>query len=260
MFAHHVEAAIGGTRSLAQLDGLAKDLWTAWGAGRLVDDEAQRLGEALEAKRREVRGLDTVAVRAPAVPRTRPSYFPPRRPCVSPDRAASRVRRRRLAASGPMPPALAAMFTTGELAALHIVAAEVRLRGACAITLGEIAARAGVCVTHARNAIRAAARAGLVTIEERRRYKRPNLANVVRIVSREWAQWIERRPRLGGGSKRVEPTDRASRTPTARETGKQPKSLAMKRPGEGSRKMPTVDEVATALGRLQAAVVRGRRS
>jgi hypothetical protein len=50
----------------------------------------------------------------------------------SPDRQASIERRRRLAASGPMPPALAARFTTSELAALRIIGDEVRHHGVCA--------------------------------------------------------------------------------------------------------------------------------
>ena len=119
-----------------------------------------------------------------------------------------------------MPPQLANQFTTGELAALRIVADAVRDRGFCILTLGEIAARAGVCVTTARNALRTAAREGLVTIEERRRDKRPNLANVVRVVSREWKTWIERGPKPkaqeravvaeGGGCKKAEATDKGS--------------------------------------------------
>jgi hypothetical protein len=117
-----------------------------------------------------------------------------------------------------MPPQLAAQFTTGELAALRIVADAVRDRGACLLTLGEIAARAGVCVTTARNALRQAGREGLLTIEERRRDKRPNLPNVVRIVSREWKSWIERgrssksrtsAPK-GGGCKKAGATDKTS--------------------------------------------------
>ena len=98
---------------------------------------------------------------------------------------------------------------------MRIVADAVRDRGACLMTLGEIAARAGVCVTTARNALRQAAREGLLTIEERRRDKRPNLANVVRIVSREWTSWIARgrRPNSsapapkGGGCKKTGATD-----------------------------------------------------
>ncbi len=73
----------------------------------------------------------------------------------------------------------------------------------CDMTVGEIAARAGVGETTARNALRAAARLGLLTIEERRRRGQPNLSNIVRIVSREWLAWLDR----GGGCKKPEVTD-----------------------------------------------------
>ena len=45
-----------------------------------------------------------------------------------------------------MPPALACRFTTGQASVMRIVADEVRLRGRCDRTMGEIAARAGVCI------------------------------------------------------------------------------------------------------------------
>jgi hypothetical protein len=216
--------AIGGTKSLSALDGFCRAVWTDWGGGRLTDEQAQSLAETIEARRREVRGIDTVANRAPqvaaqALAAGRPSHFPTKRKAPrSPNRRASIERRRTLAASGPMPPQLACRFTTGELAALRIVADAVRDRGACTMTLSEMAARAGVCVTTARNALRQAAREGFVTIEERRRDKRPNLANIVRIVSNEWTSWIERGRRTkspplatkAGGCKKTGATDKAS--------------------------------------------------
>lgn len=215
---------IGTAKSLSLLDGYARSICADWGAGCLSDEDAQRLAEAVEARRREVRGTDRVVVRAPEVSTAakaagRASHFPPKRKAPrSPDRAASMARRRTLAASGPMPPALAALFTTGELAALRIVADAVRDRGVCMLALGEIAARAGICVTTARNAMRLAAQEGVLTIEERRRDKRPNLPNVVRIISQEWRSWIERGRRMnsptpaaeGGGCKKTGPTDKAS--------------------------------------------------
>ena len=217
-------AAISGAKSLAVLDGFARNLWADWAEGRLTDDQAATLAETLELRKREVRGVDTVAARAPQVSAAakaqgRPSYFPAKRKGPAcPNRRVSIERRRTLAASGPMPPALACLFTTGELAALRIVADEARDRKQCRLTLGEIAARAGVGISTARNALRYAAREGLVTIEERRRDKRPNLSNVVRIVSREWTAWIERgrkqKTRVfsseGGGCKKMESTDIAS--------------------------------------------------
>lgn len=121
------------------------------------------------------------------------------------------TRRRRLASSGPLPPSLAAAFTTGELAALRIVLDEVRDRGRCERTLGELGTRAGVSIDTARRAIRAAARMGLITIEERRRYRAPSLPHLIRVVSQEVLSWIKkasRSLRMGEGSKMQRPTDK----------------------------------------------------
>lgn len=183
-------AALDAARTLARVDDIAGVLWRAYDGGAIADVDAGRVSAQIEEARLRIRPKDTVAVRAPAVPR-RASNFPPRaRRCVSPDRLASRARRRRLAYSGPLPPALAAGFTTGQLATLRVVADEVRLRGFCALPLAAVAARAGVCVTLARDAIRLAAGDGLLVITERRRSGCPNLPNVVRIISREWCAWI----------------------------------------------------------------------
>jgi hypothetical protein len=59
-----------------------------------------------------------------------------------------------------MPPALAARFTQGELAALRIVSDEVRHHGVCTLHIDAIAARArslcreGLRLVHARNVLR----------------------------------------------------------------------------------------------------------
>jgi hypothetical protein len=65
-----------------------------------------------------------------------------------------------------------------------------------------------------QNAIREAARLGLVTVEERRREGRRNLPNIVRIVSKEWTSWLARGGRLSRtkaeapiGCKNLRPTD-----------------------------------------------------
>lgn len=221
--AQSARAAIAAARSLARLEACSRAVWADWEAQRLDDAQAQTLAEAIEARRRQLRGLD-MATRAPAVAAApvRPSCFPPKRKAPSsPDRVASRERRRVLATSGVMPPALAARFTVGELAALRIVADAVRGTGDCRMTLGEIAARAGVGITTARRGLREAAALGLVTIEERRRHRRPNLPNVVRIVSATWRAWIARGVRRetapapaasseGGGRQKARATDKAS--------------------------------------------------
>jgi len=59
-------------------------------------------------KSRKPAGVSGRRIPWPRVRRRAASNFPPRRRrCVSPDRLASRARRRRLAYSGPLPPALA---------------------------------------------------------------------------------------------------------------------------------------------------------
>src|SRR5215203_287900 len=95
-----------------------------------------------------------------------------------PLRALAIARRRHLAASGPMPPALAARFTVSELAVLKIVSDEIRQHGTCFCTVAEIAARAGTSRTKVQDAIRQAARLGLLTVQERRREGQKNPPNV----------------------------------------------------------------------------------
>lgn len=229
-----IRTEIESTRSMARLETIAKTIWAGWGAGSLSDDEAGLLGACIEAQRASIRGTDTVAGRAPAVPR-RVSVFPQkRRRAVSPDREASIRRRRTLAAAGVLPPALACLFTTGELAALVIVADAFRAVGRCDLSIGEIAARAGVCETVARGAIREAAKNGLVLIEERRRHCAPNLPNVVRIISRAWRTWLDKRPRRhrpaqGGGFGNVGSTD----TEFHPETSKRPLGMSLSIRGGG---------------------------
>jgi hypothetical protein len=109
----------------------------------------------------------------------------------SPDRQASIARRRHLAASGPMPPALAARFTQAEMAAFRIVSDEVRHHGVCALHIDAIAARAGTCRTTVKNALREARRLNLVTVQERRRRGQRSLTNIIHIISREWRDWLQ---------------------------------------------------------------------
>ena len=201
---------------LAALDALSRDLWRAAGEGALTEAQAQALAEAIHGRRRpraqasaiSLGGLAVVSSRKPPeaaaeVPEAssgqspgqdpRPwSYFPPKRPQRSPDRARSLERRRTLAASGPLPPKLACRFTTGELAVLKIVADSFVAGRQCTLSIPEIAARAGVGQTKARLALRIAQNLGLVSITERRVQYRPNRTNVVRIVSPSWLAWLAR--------------------------------------------------------------------
>src|SRR3954464_15555517 len=193
-FCNQTAAAIDGARTLTRLDHLSKAIWQALAAGAVGDDDAQSLAERLHARRSLLRG----DLKPVGIPAGRPSIFPPRRLQKAPKRPVAIARRRHLAASGPMPPGLACKFTVGELAVLRIVGDEVRRRGQCDRCVDELAARAGVCRRMVQNALREAARLGLLTVEERRREGRRNLPNVVRIVSKEWTSWLAR----GGRSSR----------------------------------------------------------
>jgi DNA-directed RNA polymerase specialized sigma24 family protein len=210
----------------ATLDTLARAVWQDFGAGRITEAEAGAMAEAIDARRkalnRPIQGqspLKVVVVREeterPPVTNVEPrgaARSGPRqlalripRPAAY-DRTRSRERRRVLAASGGLPARLAASFTCGEQAVLRVIADEVRDHGRCDRTLGEIAARAGVCRTTVQNAIREAVKRGLIAIQERRQPGARSLSNVIRIVSAEWRGWLARGSK-GGGFKKLNPTD-----------------------------------------------------
>lgn len=205
MFADTLRAAVESA-SPHQLDQLARDLWRAYGAGAISDDDAAAIGEAVERRRRG--GLSRCPGAAPAHQRV--AVRAPRRPQRSPDRQRSIERRRLLAASGPMPPALAAKFSTGELAALKIVASEVQARGSCTACIAEIAARAGVCARTVQRALRTAEALALVRVEERRISAFRNDPNRVSIIDSAWRAWL----RLGDKGSRTGPRALSSLSPT----------------------------------------------
>ena len=225
MTAIEMLAAISGTKSLSVLDGFARTIWTDWAEGKLTDDQAGTLAEMLERRKNEVRGYRHCGrTRAAGQRRSEgagATELFPRRSAngqfykTGGSRSSGGAR---WPAPVPCRRALACLFTTGELAAL----ADRRRRGARPQAMPSHprrdlgAGRRGVST--ARNALRYAAREGLVTIEERRRDKRPNLSNVVRIVLAEWTAWIERGRTQktqvfsseGGGCKKTKSTDIAS--------------------------------------------------
>ena len=133
----------------------------------------------------------------------------------------SLARRRRWAASGRLPPQIAAKFTPAEAAVLAVVAAEAAKRGDCRLTVGHIAALAGVGESTVRNAVREARHLGLLTVEERRLTAFRNDTNIIRIISPEWRARLRLEGGQGGGCKFVKGTDSNSY------------SLASERPSSG---------------------------
>lgn len=131
------------------------------------------------------------------------SRFHRPRPQRSPDREKSIHRRRTLAATWPMPPVMAGMLTTSQVAYARIVADEVHRTGRCELTLDEIAARGGMCRKTAKRAQDRLAELEWITVAERPVEGRKHLSNVVRIVSGEWSTWIKMGPKprpIGGHS------------------------------------------------------------
>ena len=228
-----------------RLGDVAGAVWKAFGAGGLTEAEAEQLDGLLNARRGAARAaplkvqpLAVVAAQlAPAVaPSPRGEGAPlaavHHRTGSRPRTAESAARRRRWAAAGYLPPALAQAFTAGEQAVLAVVALEVGKRGSCSLAIGQIAALAGVCATLVKRALRQARLLSLITVEERRLSRWRSDTNVVRVVSREWAAWLRLRlPRAshaglqGDGGTVVRSTDIREirrRSPGRPQTGEGP--------------------------------------
>jgi len=187
--------------SCAALPAIAAALWRAYGEGTVTEVEAEALSALIDA-RRQARNVPRFS-RVELGPKlggphpqgggvTVPNHAErPRRAFGSRPRTdTSLERRRRWAASGRLPPGLAARFTSAEQAVLALVAAEATRRKDCRLSIENMAAVTGVCRSTVKNAIREARRLGLLTVEERAITGFRNDTNIVRIVSAEWLAWL----------------------------------------------------------------------
>src|SRR3954463_5421442 len=101
MFVEQLRRAVEASPR-AELATVAGLLWRAYAAGQVTEDQASELSELIEARRA-----------LPAARKPMQRRFGP-----GPGSGASMERRRRWAASGALPPALAARFTLAETAVL----------------------------------------------------------------------------------------------------------------------------------------------
>src|SRR3954451_2443025 len=125
MFIEQLRRAVEASPRV-ELAKVASLLWRAYAAGQVSEDQASELSDLIESRR---------ALPAPQRPLQRRLGSRPRSP-------ASMERRRRWAASGALPPALATRFTLAETAVLAVIALEAAKSGACTLTVGHIAALA----------------------------------------------------------------------------------------------------------------------
>ena len=192
-----------------QLDDTARMLWQAYGAGEISDGEGNYLQSLIE-RRRPSRHTALYAKPAGRFASRLCGRFTPRQRQRSPNRKASRDRRRMLGGSSALPVNLRHHYTEGQRSVLCIVAGEVKRCGVCDFPIDKIAALAGVCRTTVQNTLHEARRLVHIKITERPQPGRKNLPNVVEIISPEWRAWIRRAPsagRIGSNStKTVNPT------------------------------------------------------
>ena len=174
----------------AQLDEAGRLLWRGYGEGKIDEVEAAFLSSCIEGRRPERRP----AARAIDSFRSRISIFPARRYRASPDRAASRHRRRILGGSSALPDGLRHYYTEGQRSVLCVIAGEVKRQGICDLPIDKIGALAGACRTTVQNTIRLARYLGHLRVIERPRKRQKNLTNVIEIVATEWLAWVKRAP------------------------------------------------------------------
>jgi hypothetical protein len=193
-----------------QLHERARQLWAAYGAGQISDSESTYL-QSLINRRRPLRHTAVTAKPVGRFAGRLSSRFTPRQRQRSPDRKASRDRRRMLGGSSALPDNLRHHYTEGQRAVLCIVAGEVKRCGVCDFPIDKIAALAGVCRTTVQTTLHEARRLLHVKITERPQPGCKNLSNLIEIISPEWRAWIRRGPsaaRLIGSNsvKMVNPT------------------------------------------------------
>ncbi|WCS28852.1 helix-turn-helix domain-containing protein (plasmid) [Methylobacterium sp. NMS14P] len=246
MFADEIRRAIEAATRLT-LPKVTALLWRAYGEGQITEGEAEELSVLIEGRTlsessprpgQSPNPTGTGAGEGTADPRKLLQAV--RRAVGSRPRTdASMERRRRWAASGRLPPAIAARFTLAEQAVLSLVAAEVARRKDCRLSIENMAAVAGVCRSTVKNAIREARQLGLLTVEERQITGFRNDTNVIRILSPEWLAWIRlarkgdaARPTPAQGKGRHGPTSQGGGVKSVTSTPTKVPDLGKTRPAE----------------------------
>jgi hypothetical protein len=194
-----------------QLDAMARLLWKGCSEGKITDGEATYLSSVIERRRPLHHTAPQHAKPFGGIAGRLCGRFTPRQRQRSPDRKASRDRRRVLGGSSVLPSDLRQFYTEGQRSVLCVIVGEVKRHGVCDLPTDKIAALAGVGRTTVQTTLHEARRLHHVRITERPQRSHKNLPNVVEIISPRWRTWIRRAPsaaRLIGSnsSKMASPT------------------------------------------------------
>lgn len=183
-----------------QLQAAAAEIYCALADGLISDEDAQFLHTRIEKRRpkRSVRPAPNISALGESIPRAL-GRFKSRQHPRSPNRQASRERRRKLGGSSALPDTLRPYYTEGQRAVLAIISFECKSRGKCDFPIDKIAALAGVGRTSVQTTLHEARRLNHINITERPRPGRKNLTNLVTIISPEWRAWIKNAPDTKGG-------------------------------------------------------------
>ncbi len=210
MFHATMRSAIEGARTLAQLDSLSRTIWQAHAAETVTDSEAQGLAEALHTRRAAIRE----AVVPVGIPLGRVTLFPPKRLQRAPERSVAIERRRWLACPARCRPHSPAGSPPGSSRSCGSSGTKWpgTAPAGCASTPSLPGGRLpsiGTGRDRLAEGGRAADHSGAPPSG------RKSDPNVIRIISREWLQWLRRGGRsaapalLGSiGCKTIHPTDK----------------------------------------------------
>jgi len=164
---------INGSSDTHHLDAAARLLWRGYGEGAVSDAEATYLSACIDRRRPLGRRMapghaSTLGLNGRILGR-----FISRQRQRSPDRKASRDRRRMLGGSSALPDTMRHHYTEGQRAVLCIVAGEIKHHGVCDLPIDKIAALAGVCRTTVQTALHEARLLGHVTRATSARPEKP---------------------------------------------------------------------------------------
>jgi hypothetical protein len=171
---------------------ISKLVWGELGDGRISEPEAAFLSALMEDRRPARRNSGPGQSTLGRIAANLCGRFIPRQRPRSPNRKASRDRRRMLGGSSALPDTMRRNYTEGQRAVLCIIAGEVRDRGVCDLPNDKIAALAGACRTTVQTTMHEARRLLHVRITERPQRGRKSLTNVIEVISLEWRAWISR--------------------------------------------------------------------